>query len=125
TFTYMMLPLSLCSFHPSARNVLMIGLCSGSWAEIVSNHPQLEKLTVIDINAGYIKLVSQYPEGSRLLKNPKVHIVIDDGRRWLLRNLGEKFDLVIMDTPDYRRDHISTLLSVAFLQLARQHLNQN
>jgi spermidine synthase len=124
TFNYMMLPLSLSSFHPNPRKVLMIGLCSGSWAEIVSNHPQLEKLTVIDINAGYIKLVSQYPEGSELLKNPKVHIVIDDGRRWLLRNPGEKFDLLIMDTPDYRRDHISTLLSVEFLQLARQHLNQ-
>jgi hypothetical protein len=101
----------------------MVGLSSGSWAQVIANHPQVENLTIVEINPGYLRLVQENPEVASLLKNPKVHIEIDDGRRWLVRNTGRKFDAIVMNTTFNWRSHASNLLSTEFLQLVRQHLN--
>lgn len=115
-------PYALSAFHPAPHRVLMIGLGSGSWGQVVANHPQVESLTIVEINSGYLKLIPEYPTIRTLLHNPKVHIVIDDGRRWLLWNRQTKFDAIVMNTTFYWRNHVSTLLSVEFLQVAREHL---
>ncbi|MBC7017922.1 hypothetical protein, partial [Salmonella enterica] len=57
-----------------------------------------------------------------VLHDPKVDIVIDDGRRWLNRHPGERFDVIVMNTAWHWRAHITDLLSVEFMQLARAHL---
>ncbi len=116
-------PFALSYFHPNPREVLMIGLSSGSWAQVVANHPQLEHLTIVEINPGYLPLIQRNPEVASLLQNPKVHIDIDDGRRWLVRNPGRKYDAIIINTTFHWRSNASNLLSVEFLQLIRQHLN--
>jgi SAM-dependent methyltransferase len=116
-------PYSLSLWHPQPRRVLMIGLSSGSWAQVVANHPQVESLTIVEINPGYLRLIPKYPAVAGLLNNPKVRIEIDDGRRWLRRHAGERFDAVIMNTTFYWRAHASNLLSREFLQLVREHLN--
>jgi spermidine synthase len=113
---------ALSSFHPSPQEVLMIGLSSGSWAEVIANHPQVEKLTIVEINPGYLRLIPLHPEVAALLRNPKVEVVIDDGRRLLLRNPQRKFDLIVMNTTWNWRAHATNLLSVEFLQLVRTHL---
>jgi predicted membrane-bound spermidine synthase len=122
-FNFTLPPFALSSFHPHPRRVLMIGLGGGAWAEIIANHPQLEKLTIVEINPGYLQLIARYPQVSGVLKNPKVQFVIDDGRRWLLENPDAKFDILVMNTRMHWRDHASSLLSAEFLKLARQHLN--
>ena len=116
-------PYALSALHPAPRHVLMIGLGSGSWAQVVANQPQLEELTVVEINPGYLKLIPQYPAVASLLGNPKVRITIDDGRLWLVRNPRQRFDAIVMNTMLHWRNHASNLLSVDFLQLARKHLN--
>lgn len=116
-------PFALSAFHPAPRRVLMIGLGSGSWAQVVANQPQLEELTVVEINPGYLKLIPEYPAVSSLWGNPRVRIAIEDGRRWLVRNRGQRFDAIVMNTTFHWRNHSSNLLSVDFLRLARQHLN--
>lgn len=113
---------AISSFHPHPKSILMIGLSSGSWAQVIANHPQLEELTVVEINPAYLRLIPQYPQVAGLLRNQKVKIVIDDGRRWLARNPSRKFDVIVMNTSFHWREHISNLLSTDFLQLGRQHL---
>jgi spermidine synthase len=104
------------------RHVLMVGLSSGSWAQVVANHPDVESLTIVEINPGYLKLIPRHPEVASLLANPKVHIVIDDGHRWLLRHPQERFDLVVMNTTYFWRANATNLLSREFLELVRSHL---
>ncbi len=115
-------PYALSALHPAPHRVLMIGLGSGSWAQVVANHPQVESLTVIEINPGYLKLIPEHPAVATLLRNPKVHVVIDDGRRWLLRNPQARFDAILMNTSFYWRNHSSNLLSVEFLEISRRNL---
>jgi predicted membrane-bound spermidine synthase len=113
---------ALSSFHAQPRKVLMIGLSSGSWAQIVANHPEVQSLDIVEINPGYLSLIAQYPQVSSLLHNPKVHIIVDDGRRWLLANPNSRYDAIVMNTSFNWREHMSALLSVEFLTIARRHL---
>jgi len=114
---------ALSLFHPAPKHILMIGLSSGSWAQILANHPQAESLDVIEINPGYLQLIPQYPCVASLLRNSRVHIYLDDGRRWLLAHPETHYDVILMNTSFYWRDHISNLLSSEFLNIVRPHLN--
>jgi spermidine synthase len=111
------------ALHPHIRSVLEIGLSSGSWAQIIANLPGIENETCVEINPGYIPLIRQHAIVSSLLHDPKVHIFIDDGRRWLISHPQEKFDFIVMNTTFNWRANASNLLSVDFLRLIRKHLN--
>jgi spermidine synthase len=114
---------ALGAFHPQPKRILMIGLSSGSWAQVLANHPAAESLDVIEINPGYLRLIPLYPSVASLLTNPRVHIYLDDGRRWLLAHREARYDAIVMNTSFYWRDHSSNLLSVDFLKIIRQHLD--
>jgi len=102
---------------------LIIGLSSGSWAQVLANNPEVQDATVVEINPGYLPLIKERPIVESLLRNPKVHIKIDDGRRWLVAHPDAKFDFILMNTTFHWRANNTNLLSVEFLQLARKHLN--
>ncbi len=77
----------------------------------------------MEINPGYNKLIAGHPEVAGVLHDPKVDIVIDDGRRWLNRHPDERFDVVVMNTTWHWRAHITDLLSTEFMGLVRSHLS--
>ncbi len=114
---------SISAFHPNPKRVLMIGLSGGAWAQVVGNHPQLEEMTVVEINPGYLQLIPRYPAVASVLENPRVKIVIDDGRRWIRNHQGEKFDVVVMNTTFHWRSFASNVLSKEFLTLVGTVLN--
>ena len=109
--------------QPEPRHVLMIGLASGSWAQVIANTPNVEDLTIVEINPGYLSLIRKHPEVASVLTNPRGHVVIDDGRRWMVGHPERRFDLIVMNTTFNWRASISNLLSTEFLQLAHGHLN--
>jgi spermidine synthase len=110
-------------FEPAAKKTLMIGLSSGSWAQVAINDPGIGSMDIVEINPGYLGLIEQYPMVSSLLRNPKVRIYVDDGRRWLLAHQDAHYDLVLMNTSYHWRDHMSNLLSADFLHIVQAHLN--
>jgi len=61
------------AIHPAPKEVLMIGLSSGSWAKVLANHPQIEKLTIVEINPGYVNLAN------RTLKWKLLSMMVDVG----------------------------------------------
>lgn len=117
-------PYILSAFHPNPRRVLMIGLATGSWAQVIANHPQLEELLIVEINPGYSEVVTENTTVSSLLTNEKVELIIDDGRRFMQRNADEKFDLIIMNTTFHWRAYAANLLSRDFLNIVLARLNR-
>jgi spermidine synthase len=115
---------AVAAFHPNPQDVLMIGLSSGSWAQVIAHLPSVRSMTIVEINGGYLPIIAKYPQVSSLLHNPKVRIIIDDGRRWLLRNPHTQFDVVVMNTTYNWRAHTTNLLSRDFLELVRPHLKR-
>src|SRR5262249_2065178 len=113
---------ALSAFHPAPRQILMIGLSSSSWGQILANHPRVESLDIVEINPGYLDLIPQYPAVRSLLRNPKVHIYVDDGRRWLLAHPNARYDAIVTNNTFFWRDHTSDLLSPDYLRIVRPHL---
>jgi spermidine synthase len=115
-------PFAIPGLHPAPTQVLIIGLSSGSWAQVVAHNPAVKEITIVEINPAYLQLVAKHKDVESLLRNPKVHIVIDDGRRWLVSHPDLKFDFILMNTTYHWRANISNLLSREFLGLIRTHL---
>ena len=113
---------ALSLLHEAPRDVLMIGLSSGSWAQVIANNPQVEHLTVVEINPAYLNVMRNYPGEAGVLTNPKITTVIDDGRRWLARNPDRKFDFIVQNTSFNWRAHATDLLSTEYLEMIRGHL---
>jgi spermidine synthase len=66
-----------------------------------------------------------HADAARILSNPRAHIVIDDGRRYLKRT-RQKFDVVVMDPPPPVEAAGSSLLySEEFYELVKQRLKPN
>jgi spermidine synthase len=80
--------------------------------------------TVVELVPSVTKAFGFYHADAALwVNNPKGHIIIDDGRRYLNRT-DKKFDAIIVDPPPPVEAAGSSLLySREFYALARQHLN--
>ena len=87
--------------------------------------PELESMTVIELNPGYPQLAGMYPEMHKFLQDKRVNLITDDGRRWLNKNPDRKFDFILMNTTFHWRNYATNLLSKEFLELTKSHLNPN
>ena len=116
-------PYALSLFHAAPRDVLMIGLASGSWAQVLANNPEVASLTIVEINPAYVSLVAGDPSVASVLKNPKVKLITDDGRRWLRMHRDRRFDAVVANATYHFRANATNLLSADFLELLKNHLN--
>ncbi|WP_050424651.1 fused MFS/spermidine synthase [Bradyrhizobium tropiciagri] len=116
-------PYALSLFRDASRDVLMIGLSSGSWAQVIANNPSVRSLTIVEINPGYLSLIKRRAEVASVLQNSKVKIIADDGRRWLSHHPDQRFDAIVSNTTWNFRANTTNLLSTEFLELAKRHLN--
>ena len=116
-------PYALSLFHAAPRDVLMIGLASGSWAQVLANNPEVASLTVVEINPGYAGLVAGNASVASVLTHPKLKLVTDDGRRWLRMNAGRRFDAIVINSTFHFRANATNLLSADFLAILKAHLN--
>jgi spermidine synthase len=111
------------ALHGPPARVLVIGLASGSWAQMLAHHPAVKSIDAVEINPGYLEIIRQYPTHASLLDDPRVRVHIDDGRRWLMRHSDERFDFILMNTTFHWRSHATDLLSEEFFRICREHLN--
>ena len=109
------------AFHPAPHDILMIGLGSGSWLQVLLNHPDARSVTVVEINPGYVEVVKNNPVVASAPHHPKVTVGIDDGRH-LLRRTERRFDVIVQNTIVHWRAHASRLLSREYLELSRARL---
>ena len=113
----------IANMHPNPKDVLMIGMGSGSWARVVANYRKVKRFTIVEINPDYPRLIKRYPDIASVLKDKRTKFVPDDGRRWLIRNPKAKFDFIVMNTTFHWRSNITNLISIEFFKLAKAHLN--
>lgn len=116
-------PYIISAFHPAPRRVLVIGLSTGAWTQVILAHPDVREVTAVEINPGYKEVIERSPTVRSLLSNRKLEIVIDDGRRWLARHPTEKFDLIVMNTTFHWHAYAANLLSREFLTEIKAHLS--
>ncbi|MDX9720789.1 MAG: methyltransferase domain-containing protein [Myxococcota bacterium] len=120
--SWLIRPYSVSLFHPGPKRVLEIGFSGGAWANIMVNHPQVESLVGIEINRQYLDVIAEHPTVSPVLQSPKATLLIDDGRRWMIRNPDARFDAIVINNTFHFRAYTSNLLSVEFMEMVRDHL---
>jgi len=108
---------------PSPKQVLFVGLSTGAWVRAIQGFPGVERIDVVEINPAYIDLIRSYGQLLPLLQDPRIHIHIDDGRRWLRRNPLTRFDLVVQNTTFFWRANTGNLLSREYFSEVRKHLD--
>lgn len=112
------------AMHPAPRQVLQIGLASGSWAKAMLSFPGVETLHSIDINAAYLDLIAQAPLVADILHDPRAHYTVADGRKWLHAH-SERWDLIVINNTFHWREGATLLHSREFMSLARSRLHEN
>jgi spermidine synthase len=106
------------------RSVLVIGCGAGVTAGAVSIDPRVERVTIAEIEPLVPRVVAAYFGSTNhdVVKSPKVRIVLDDARHFLLTS-GEKFDAITSDPLDPWVKGAATLYTKEFFEAARAHLN--
>ncbi len=109
--------------HPDPRRVLNIGLGGGLTLTAVLRHPEPQEVVQVEIDP----LVA---EAARLhfrdanhaaLEDPRVRLVIDDGRNYVDRT-QRRFDVIVSEPPNIWVAGVSGLFTREFYAAARQHL---
>jgi spermidine synthase len=83
------------------RDVLVIGAGDGGTIRELVRHPQIEKITMVEIDEVVVRASKQFfPTISVALDHPKLNLLIDDGIKFVAAAAAESYDLVIIDSSD-------------------------
>ena len=113
---------------PGARRVLVLGGGDGLAVREILKYPQVESVTLVDLDPAMTKLFSTASSLRALngdaLNAPRVKVINADALQWLEEN-DERFDFVVIDFPDPSNFAIGKLYSSAFYRLLEKHLSEN
>jgi spermidine synthase len=106
---------------PEPRRVLVLGGGDGLAVREVLRHPEVERVTLVDIDPEMTRFASEYPPLRALngaaLESPLVEVVNDDAMRWLEGRRGP-YDVVLSDFPDPASFGLGKLYTTRFYQRA-------
>ncbi|MDQ5882231.1 MAG: spermidine synthase [Pseudomonadota bacterium] len=112
---------------PGARRVLVLGGGDGMAVREILKYPQVESITLVDLDPAMTRLFSSAPAlrslNENALSSPKLKVINADALVWLEEN-RERFDFVVIDFPDPSNFAIGKLYSSAFFRLLEKHLSE-
>lgn len=87
--------------HPDPKKVLVVGGGDGGVVREVVKHPGVEHVDLVEIDGRVIELSKQYfPNISvALTGNPKVHVHVEDGIKWVKEHTAE-YDVIVIDSSE-------------------------
>jgi len=110
---------------PDVRRVLILGGGDGLALRETLRYPQVEHVTLVDLDPAMTLLFSTHPELVRLnhgaFADPRVRVVNADAFVWLDQTT-EAFDFAVVDFPDPSNFSIGKLYTTAFYRELTRHL---
>lgn len=110
---------------PHATRVLVLGGGDGLAVREILRHPNVEHVTLVDLDPAMTKLFSTHPLltaiNDHAFSSPKVHVINADAFVWLDEN-AETFDFAVVDFPDPDNYSIGKLYTTAFYRLLARHI---
>ena len=86
--------------HPSVRRVLIIGGGDGGVATVYAQYPEIESIEVVEPDEQMVEVCREFfPEATAGFSDERVHVVHQDGLRFLRGRIGE-YDIIINDATD-------------------------
>jgi spermidine synthase len=103
------------------ERVLVIGYGTGSTVETLLKSDEVRELVLVELNRTLIRNLRKMPQFDDMLRDSRVRLIIDDGRRFLFRT-SDKFDLIATDPLRTTTSYSNNLYSERFFRLVRDHL---
>jgi len=108
-------------FVPKMESVLIIGLGTGSFLEAAQLNDDVTRIVLVELNHSLISNLSKDDKIAQMLGDRRLKIIVDDGRRHLLRT-DERFDLIMVDPLRTTEAYSNNLYSRQFYDLVNKHL---
>jgi len=105
--------------HPRPENVLLISGGTGGTIGELLKYP-LEKIDYLEINPWMIRLIDKYQP---FTKDDRVSFIYKDPRIILARAGGQKYDVIILNTPEPLSAELNRFYTLEFFQLLKDKLN--
>jgi spermidine synthase len=109
-------------------SILIIGGGDGLLARNLLRMPNVDKITLVELDQKVIDLAKTNPAlvtmNENSLSNPKVEVIVADGYAWLMTT-HEKFDFILMDLPVPNNPELSRLFSLELFHLVYRSLTQS
>jgi spermidine synthase len=114
--------------HPRPDRVLIIGCGDGGIIREALKHP-VRRIDQVEIDRKVIEVAKKYlpkicsiePNGGLVWNDPRVHLIIKDGREFL-RTAKEPYDIIIVDLPAPTNEFVNALYTREFHALVKKNL---
>jgi spermidine synthase len=105
------------------QRALLICYGVGNTASALLSHPSLKRLDVVDISREVLSLAPLFARarGENPLRDPRVHVFVDDGRHHLLVH-AQRYDVITAEPPPPKLAGVVNLYSREFYRLAASRL---
>lgn len=103
--------------HPAPRLSLQIGFGVGNTLAAAALHPEVERLDCVELSPHVRQTAPYFWTNREVLEHPKVRLIIDDGRNFLLRTT-ETYDVITLEPPEIFTAEVVNLYTTEFYRLA-------
>lgn len=111
---------------PQAKKVLILGGGDGLAAREILRYPQIESVTLVDLDPAMTRLFTQQPllmqQNGGALASSRVRVENADAFIWLAEPRGP-FDFVVIDFPDPSNFSLGKLYTTTFYQRLRRSMS--
>jgi len=85
--------------HPSPKRVLIIGGGDGAVLREVLKHPEVERITLVEIDAKVVELCRRHLDHGHVFDDERTELVIANGSQFISQHKAE-FDVILGDYSD-------------------------
>lgn len=110
--------------HPRPTASLQIGFGVGNTLAAASLHPEVERLDCVELSPHVRETAPYFWTNAGVLDDPKVRLVVDDGRNYLLRT-RERYQVITLEPPNVYTAGVVDLYTREFYALAREALSDD
>jgi len=110
------------AYAPKAERVFVLGYGNGTVPEVALKSPEVAKVVAVEISHSVIRNLRKIDFFEPLLNDPRLDLVVADGRHHLLHD-KTTYDIILIDPLRTRTSHSNNLYSHEFLSVIRDRLN--
>jgi spermidine synthase len=116
----------MCVGASRPKRILVIGMGGGIAARFFQSIEGVQEIVIVELMEGLEALLSENIDFTRhVFNDPRVHYMVNDGRRYLYANPDEKFDLIFADPLRWHSSGHNNLYSIEMMRSYQSHLNES